>query len=381
MKPETIEQLRKISTPRQFHNEDYICHEGQPGNEMYIILKGSIGVFVTSVIGTLTHVTTIGVGDFFGEMAIFDNLPRSASCIALEDTLTVAINKDNLSEFLASCPEIAGQMLEKMSGRIRKLDAELYQNNRFVKNRHVPKFEIPYQHHEGKKMRPPYQDEELLTHYKQACPICGKAVSVTEVKRNRLEERSFDVDCQMTYMKCNPLWFEVIACENCYYTNHYLRFFGINNFEFELVKQVVEKEHKPIVESRIAKRNVYDVLVMRYLQAIHINEYINAGGDALIGGLWRNLYWLAKEAGEVEFALLCARKTIEKYRKALDENQFYDEASKTTTAMTLTAFMVNCKEGKECLKYADIAAKSPDARIRNNATRIKARLEKGEDFE
>lgn len=56
---------------------------------MYIILKGSVGIFITSVIGTLTQVATIKVGDFFGEMAIFDNLPRSASCIALEDTMAV----------------------------------------------------------------------------------------------------------------------------------------------------------------------------------------------------------------------------------------------------------------------------------------------------
>ena len=377
MSPETIEQLRKIATPKQFHNEDYICYEGQPGNEMYIILKGSVGVFVTNAIGTLAHVATIGVGDFFGEMSIFDNLPRSASCIALEDTFVVAINKENLQIFLATCPEIAGQMLEKMSGRIRKLDAELYQNNRFVRNRHVPKFEIPYQHHEGQKMRPQYEDEELLVHYKQACPICGKAVSVTDVRRNRLEERGFDIDCRMTYMKCNPLLYEVIACENCHYVNHYLRFFGINNFEFELVKQVLEKEHKPVVESRIARRNAYDVLVMRYLQAIHINEYINAGGDALIGGLWRNLYWLAKDAGEVEFAQICAGKTIEKYRKALDENQFLDEPSRSATAMTLTALMVNSKDGKGSLKYANIAAEASDERIRNNAIRLKTKVEQG----
>ena len=110
---------------------------------------------------------------------------------------------------------------------------------------------------------------------------------------------------------------------------------------------------------------------MRYLQAIHLNEYINAGGDALIGGLWRNLYWLAKDAGEVEFALICAKKTIEKYKKALDENQFQDERSRTAIAMTLSALLINCKEGKESLKYLEIAAQSPDERVKNNATKLK----------
>ena len=50
MQPETILQLKKISVPKQFFAKDYICHEGQPGNEMYIILKGSVGIYITSVI-------------------------------------------------------------------------------------------------------------------------------------------------------------------------------------------------------------------------------------------------------------------------------------------------------------------------------------------
>jgi len=376
MRQETIEQLRKISVPKQFHKKDYICHEGQPGNEMYIILKGSVGVYVTSAIGTLTRVAIIGEGDFFGEMAIFDNLPRSASCIAIEDTMAVAVNKENLPEFLANCPEIAGQMLERMSGRIRKLDDELYKNNRFVKNRHVPKFELPYQHHEGKKRRIPYQEKDFLVEYKQACPICGKAVSVIDVKRNLLEENSFAHDCRITYKGCNPLWFEVISCNHCRYTNHYLKFFGINNFEYELVKEVVRKEQLPVAESGIAKRGPYDVLVMEYLQAIHINEYINAGDDLLIGGMWRSLYWLAKDAEETEFAAYCAKKVMKKFKNALDSNQYMDEFSRSTAAMTLVTLMINAKEESDMRKYINIAAEASDERIKNNALRLKEKIER-----
>lgn len=371
MRHETIEQLRKISVPKQFAKKEYICHEGQPGNEMYLILKGSVGVFVTSVIGTLSHVATIGEGDFFGEMAIFDNLPRSASCIAIEDTVVVAITKENLQAFLENCPEIAGQMLERMSGRIRKLDDELYKNSRFVKNRHVPRFELPYQHHEGKKRRVPYQEKSLLTEYKQACPICGKAVSVIDVKRNLLEEINFAQDCRVTYKACNPLWFEVFSCTHCRYTNHYLKFFGINNFEYELVKEVVRKEQLPVAESAIAKRGPYDVLVMQYLQAIHINEYINAGADALIGSMWRNLYWLAKDADETEFAAYCAKKAMQKCQKALDENQFADEASRSSTAMFLVVLLINAQEVNGIMKYINIAAEASDERIRNQALRLR----------
>ena len=129
MRTETIAQLRKISTPRQFTKDEYICQEGQPGEEMYIILKGSVGIFLTNSMGRLNQVATATEGGFFGEMAIFDNLPRSASCIALEDTVCVAVNKDNLKQFLINCPDIAIQMLNNMSGRVRKMNDDLYKSN------------------------------------------------------------------------------------------------------------------------------------------------------------------------------------------------------------------------------------------------------------
>lgn len=189
--------METIGEEAVYPTEDSIMtfrYSGQPGEEMYIILKGSVGIFITSAIGTLTQVATIKDGSFFGEMAIFDNLPRSASCVALEDTITVAVTKQNLQGFLATCPEIAMQMLENMSGRIRSLDDELYKNNRFVKNRHVPRFVMPIEYANGYVVKTPYQEPMFVNQYKQACPICGKVVTVTSLKRNILEEKSFDIE-------------------------------------------------------------------------------------------------------------------------------------------------------------------------------------------
>ena len=375
MQPETILQLKKISTPKQFVTNEYICSEGQPGSEMYIILKGSVGVFITNIIGTLNQVATIKEGDFFGEMAIFDNLPRSASCIAMEDTIAVAVTKDNLAQFLATCPEIAKQMLENMSKRIRKLDMELYQNNRFVKNRHVPRFEIPRAYDMGHVVKAPYQDPTYINEYKQKCPICGKVIQVKDLKRNILEEKSFDGDCRVKYVYADPLWAEIISCPHCHYANHYLKFFGINNFEFEIVQNLLAKEHKPIVESRMDRRGDFDVLVIKYLQAININEHINPGANALIGSLWRNLYWLSKDIEDIGFAMYCGKKTIEKLRIAVDGNEFVDITSKATTALSLANIMAYCNEIKDIKHYVDIATECTDEKIKQRALLIKAKLE------
>ena len=164
----------------------------------------------------------------------------------------------------------------------------------YWRENNVPKFEIPYQYTMGHMLKSPFQSPQFVNEYKQKCPICGKVISVVDLKRNVLEEKKFGSDCRIVYVGCDPLWTEVISCPHCYYSNHYLKFFGINNFEYELVKDLLYKQHRPIVELRLDKRGDYDKMAIKYLQAININEHINPGDHALIGSLWRNLYWLSR---------------------------------------------------------------------------------------
>ncbi len=376
MREDTIEQLKKIAKPKLFKTADYVCYEGQPGSEMYIILKGSVGIFLTSPIGTLNQVATIKEGGFFGEMAIFDNLPRSASCIALEDAICVAVNQDNLQDFLAACPDIAKQMLENLSGRIRKLDNELYKNNRFVKNRHVPKFEIPVEYSYSHVVKPPYQHERFLAEYSQACPICGKAIKVIDIKRNSLEARSMNLDCRINYVMCDPLWYEVVSCPHCHYTNHYLKFFGVNNFEHEVVEGVLIKEQRPVVRQGKDARSEFDTLVMQYLQAIHINEHINPGANALIGGMWRNLYWLSKDAQDEKFAAYCARKAADKLKAAIDGNEIPNANDKAAIAIVLASLMAYCGGSAEIPDYIKMGAECSNEMINENARILQERLNK-----
>lgn len=376
MREETIVRLRKISMPKKFSKDDYICYEGQPGNEMYIILAGSVGVFITSAIGTLTQVATIDVGSFFGEMAIFDNLPRSASCIALEDTVVVAVTQNNLLQFLETCPEIAKQILESMSGRIRRLDDELYRNTRFVKNRQVPKFEIPAEYGFSHVVKEPYQDPKYFMEYRQSCPICGKAINVKDLKRNKLETKSMDLDSRISYFRCEPLWYEVVSCPYCQYSNHYLKFFGINNFEQEVIERVLEEEHRPVLEDKTVIKSDFDRVVAKYLQAIHINEHINPNANVLLGGLWRNLYWLIKDSMDMNFAEYCATRAMEKFKLAIEGNEFFDATSKSSTALSLASLYAYLGSTVPIPQYIEIAVDSPDERIKENALKVKERYEK-----
>lgn len=99
------------------------------------------------------------------------------------------------------------------------------------------------------------------------------------------------------------------------------------------------------------RRGDFDVLVIKYLQAININEHINPGANALLGSLWRNLYWLSKDIEDTDFALYCGKKAIEKFRVAIDGNEFVDITSKATIALSLANIIAYCKETKDIKHY------------------------------
>lgn len=370
MNQDNLNQLQKLSVPKAFKKDEYICYEGQPGNEMYIILRGTIGVFVTSPIGTLTEVATIKQGDFFGEMAIFDNLPRSASCIAQEDTICVAVTKDNLATFFANCPDIAAKIVENMSARIRKLDNELYKNTHYVQNQHVPRFRIPSEYG-GHAIKEPYQDPQFISEYKQACPICKRAVAITNLRKNIIQMRSIDLDCRINYMACDPLWLEVISCPHCYYTNHHLSFFKVIEANREKIKTLLKEQHTPIVENNTLLKSDFDRVVLKYLQAININENFNSSDNTLLGNLWMNLYWLSKDAKDEKFAKYCAANAASKYREAIDDNQIYDKTGRSSIALSLANLLVLIGDKETASKYCEIALECPDERIRKRAVKFK----------
>lgn len=369
MNQENLIELQKISTPKVFAKNEYICYEGQPGNEMYIILKGVIGIYVTSPIGTLTEVAELKQGDFFGEMAIFDNLPRSASCIAKDDTVCIAVTKENLSAFIGNCPDMAAKMVENMSARIRKLDNELYKNIKFVQNQHVPRFKIPVEYC-SHAIKAPHHDAQFVSEYKQACPVCSRAVTIVNLRKNILQMKSIDLDGRINYMACEPLWLDVVSCPHCYYTNHHLSFFKVVEANLEKTRNLLKDQHAPIVENNTAIKSDMDWLVLKYLQAININENFNSSDNTLLGTLWMNLYWLAKDAKDENFAKYCAGKAVEKYMTAIDDNEIFDKTGRCTIALSLTNLLIYTGMGSKAPKYCEIAIECPDERIKKRAVKV-----------
>ena len=96
-----------------------LFNEGEPGKEMYIILKGSLKVFKES-----RSITMVNPGDYIGEMAIIEDKPRSATVQAVGQCLMLELKSDQFREYLARQPKSLVSMMKTLSRRIRQ-DTEL----------------------------------------------------------------------------------------------------------------------------------------------------------------------------------------------------------------------------------------------------------------
>ncbi len=361
-------ELEQISKPKYFEKDEYVCYEGQWGKEMYVVLRGSIGVFITGVLGNLTKVAEIGEGQFFGEMAIFDSKPRSASCIALEDTVCIAIDKGNLQKFLATCPDMAEIIMSGMSNRIRNLNEELYKRSQNNKKKKAPVFSLPPQFNFSHVVKEPVQDPKYIQLIEQPCPVCGGMVTTKTLRKNMLQPRIAEETGRIIYYNADPQWLGVARCPHCTYSNLVNRFFTVDESEVDKLKLILKTQHALVIKKNEAiLKSSFDNVILSYLQAIHINEIINPDDKATIGMLWLNLHWACKDAGDIKLSVHCARNAIKKLRVLIDDDAIADLDERAQIALYVASLLKLVGQNASAEEYCTVAiesAKSGDIKIR-----------------
>lgn len=101
-----------------------IVHQGEVGDCMYVIQTGQAEA-IQGKEGKEVRLAVLGEGDVFGEMALFERMPRSATVRALGDVRVLTIDKKTFLRRVHEDPSLAFRILQKLSYRIRELDTEL----------------------------------------------------------------------------------------------------------------------------------------------------------------------------------------------------------------------------------------------------------------
>jgi CRP-like cAMP-binding protein len=101
---------------------EVLFRKGDEGAALYIVVQGRIKVAYPSKSGDEVTLAIFSNGEFFGEMALLDGMPRSADATALEETQLCVLNRSDFLSFIVSNPNAVQSVLHALSMRIRKTD-------------------------------------------------------------------------------------------------------------------------------------------------------------------------------------------------------------------------------------------------------------------
>ena len=114
--PQAGTQPQGDSMNRKYMDNTMVFSEYEPGNELFIIQAGKVKI--TKIVNEEVLLNVLNPGDIFGEMALLDNKPRSASAISFGDVSVLAINKSNFESMVQAQPQLATRLIQLLSERI-----------------------------------------------------------------------------------------------------------------------------------------------------------------------------------------------------------------------------------------------------------------------
>jgi HEAT repeat protein len=116
-----LEDLLAVSASLQeslYYGGEVIFREKDPGDEMFIIVEGTVRIFKNHGRPGALELAVLGSNSYFGEMALLSEEPRSATAVASEDTKLLSLRGESLREIIVQRPEIAFQLIKVLIGRL-----------------------------------------------------------------------------------------------------------------------------------------------------------------------------------------------------------------------------------------------------------------------
>jgi len=359
-----FELLRSLGTIKHVRKDEAIFMEDDDGEDMFIVLKGVFGVYVNSFVDVPVRVADIGPQSFFGEMAVIDGSPRSATIIADEDGALLAIEKSNFRLLIEKSPEIAESILKTLRTRAEST-AETARN----KGKYVPPIPSPAPEDQGKggvdakialmtllaqyirqtngllyeqpicrehgkitllphgfklfNVKDLNDNKRALRLRKATCPLCGRKSEVYVPDAANIVQIRADLDGRVIYKDFDILLYSNIVCPNCKYTDNYREFF----------KQIPTAVQQKITDNQFVntenftgfavthEHTVDEAILSFYLNITCLELTTHAKSGLLrLAKAWMSLYWMFGDLGAADYRKQAAGEAADLYAEYLGEN-------------------------------------------------------------
>ncbi len=325
-----IASLARLGGVKKFGVDEVFFNFGDPGHEMFIILKGSVGVFISTYDGFPAKVAELKSGDFFGEMSLLETMPRSATISALEETVVLVINNNNFEQVIAQQPSLALRIMKGMSNRLRQQNEEMSFLKRGAKpdedegsadetSATAPAVPVAISGavfppgHKSYPVVAPSTHEPYLFDRETECPVCEKKFPVRMMRSSKMRLDRVDNDMRQRFEEFEPLWYTIWVCPHCYYANF--------NFEFKQVSDALKPKILTHGQTLQGKVNLtsnnprrIDEVFLSYYMALQTLQQAAKPETGKYAKVWLRLSWLYSDVGDEEMFNFTTREAYTNFK-------------------------------------------------------------------
>lgn len=119
--PADIQLIASHGVARRYPKGSVLINEGDESDSLYVILEGKVRVYLSDDSGKEVILRTQGSGEYFGELAIIDSAPRSASVITVETTRVSVVTRAAFEQCMREHEDLALQLIRSLATRVRSL--------------------------------------------------------------------------------------------------------------------------------------------------------------------------------------------------------------------------------------------------------------------
>ncbi len=121
----SVDGILRLTRRRSFRKDEIIFQENEVGDSLFVILRGRVRVAIFGDDGKEVTLSTLSDGDFFGEMALLDLEPRSATTVAEEDCELLSLQRDDFRRALSQDPGMSASLIQVLADRLRKANHQI----------------------------------------------------------------------------------------------------------------------------------------------------------------------------------------------------------------------------------------------------------------
>jgi len=120
-----LDGVLSLAVRKKLRARQVVLRKGDPAMQIYVIVAGRLKAITTGSDGRQAALSIMGPGEVFGEVAVLDRQPRSATISALEPCELLIIQRNDFFRYLEKSPQVAIKLLEVLAGRLRRLSVRV----------------------------------------------------------------------------------------------------------------------------------------------------------------------------------------------------------------------------------------------------------------